>query len=154
MDQKAALIVIDTDIFVRDLRYARDREYKTNSRFLETVRKERNAATTLVNLLELCGILSFNLTPAQLKELFFYFPRRYQIEVLPIHTLEDPLPEVEIGKIFERIAGKMSFGDAQIAAFIEKFIPGADMFVSWNARHFQKMQIPAMTPAQFLKRST
>ena len=150
--QKAALIVVDTDVFVRDLRYVRDREYKTNRRFLETLRKEQNGTTTIVNLLELCGILSFNLSPSQLKELFFYFPRRYRIQVLPIHTMEKPLPEVEIGKLFERMAGKMSFGDALVAAFIEKFIPGADLFVSWNARHFQTLKIPAVTPAQYLKR--
>ncbi len=151
MDKKASLIVVDTDVFVRDLRYVRDRQYKTNRRFLETLRKEQNGTTTIVNLLELCGILSFNLSPSQLKELFFYFPRRYQIEVLPIHTVEGSLPEVEVHKLFDRIESKMSFGDALVAAFIENFIPGADLFVSWNAKHFQSLHILAVTPSQFLK---
>ena len=152
MDQKTQLIVIDTDIFIRDLRYPRDRESKTNRRFLDVVRTRGNAATTIVNLLEICGILSFNLSPVQLKELFFYFPRRYQVDVLPLHSLEEPLPEIEIGDLFERIGTKFSFGDALIASMIEKFIPGADLFVSWNAKHFQQMRIPSLTPPQFLSR--
>lgn len=150
MDQKTALIVVDTDIFIRDLRYSRNRESKTNRRFLETIRKQGNAATTIVNLLEICGILSFNLSPAQLKELFFYFPRRYQVDVLPVHSLDEPLPEIGIGNLFERIGVKLSFGDALVASVIEKFIPGADVFVSWNAKHFQQIHIPSLTPAQFL----
>jgi predicted nucleic acid-binding protein len=150
VDQKTALIVVDTDIFIRDLRYSRNRESKTNRRFLETIRKQGNAATTIVNLLEICGILSFNLSPAQLKELFFYFPRRYQVDVLPVHSLDEPLPEIGIGNLFERIGVKLSFGDALVASVIEKFIPGADVFVSWNAKHFQQIHIPSLTPAQFL----
>lgn len=151
MDQKAKLIVVDTDVFVRDLRYLRDREYKTNQRFLETIRNGQNGVTTIVNLLEICGILSFNLAPGPLKELFYYFPKRYQVEVLPLHTMQEPLPGVDIGDIFARISRKTSFGDALVTSFIEKFVPGADVFVSWNARHFQQLPIPALTPAQFLK---
>lgn len=151
MDPKKALVVVDTDVFVRDLRYIRDRETKTNRRFLDVLAQQGNGVTTIVNLLELCGILSFNLAPGQLKELFFYFPKRYRIQILPIHTLEDPLPAVEIRDLFACISSKMSFGDALVAACIEKFLPGADLFVSWNARHFQHLGIPALTPTQFLR---
>ena len=153
MDPKAALIVVDTDIFVRDLRYFRDSNYKINKRFLDHIGKEGSGATTIVNLLEVCGLLSFNLTPAQLKELFFYFPKRYQLEVLPVHTLEGSLPDLEIRNLSEKIGKKMSFVDALVAAIVEKFIPGADLFVSWNARHFKNLQIPVLTPAQFFKGS-
>ncbi len=151
MDQKTKLIVVDTDVFIRDLRYSRDRESTINRRFLDAIRTHGNAATTIVNLLEICGILSFNLSSVQLKELFFYFPRRYQVNVLPLHSLEETLPDIGIGDLFERIGTKLSFGDALIAAVVEKFIPGADVFVSWNAKHFQQMHIPSLTPAQFLK---
>ena len=151
MDQKTALIVVDTDIFVRDLRYTRDRESKTNRRFLETIRKQGNATTTIVNLLEICGILSFNLPAAKLKELFFYFPQHYGVDVLPVHSLEDSFPEIGTGILFERIGMKLSFGDALVASLVEKYIPGADVFVSWNAKNFQQMSIPSLTPTQFLK---
>ncbi|MCI0413061.1 hypothetical protein L0222_09700 [bacterium] len=154
MEQKTELIVVDTDIFIRDLRYSRDRESKINRRFLDTIRTQGNAVTTIVNLLEICGILSFNLSPTQLKELFSYFPRRYQVDVLPLHSLEEPLPEVGISNLFEQIGMKLSFGDALIASVIAKYIPGADMFVSWNAKHFQQMHIPSLTPAQILKQKS
>lgn len=146
------MTVVDTDIFVRDLRYVHDREFKTNRRFLEKISVLGNGATTLVNLLELCGILSYNLAAAQLKELFFYFPRRYQIQVLPVHTLEGPVPEISLGKLFELLENKMSFGDALAAEFVRQFIPGAGLFVSWNARHFQNLPLPAITPTEYLKR--
>lgn len=152
MDSSPALTVVDTDVFVRDLRYARDKESKTNRRFLETLIQLGNGATTLINLLELCGILSYNLTTAQLKELFFYFPRRYQIQVLPVHTLEGPVPEIGLTRLFELLENKMSFGDALAAEFVRQFIPGADVFVSWNARHFQNLPLPAITPSEYLKR--
>jgi predicted nucleic acid-binding protein len=151
VDPKTALIVVDTDIFVRDLRYSRDRESKTNRRFLETIRKQGNATTTIVNLLEICGILSFNLPAAKLKELFYYFPQHYGVDVLPVHSLEDSFPEIGIGILFERLSKKLSFGDALVASVIEKYIPGADVFVSWNAKHFQQMPFPCLTPTQFLK---
>jgi len=151
VDKKAALVVVDTDVFVRDLRYISDREFKTNRRFLDSLREEQNGATTVVNLLELCGILSFNLNSVQLKELFYYFTERYQIDVLPIHSMDASLPEIQIRNLFGQLAGRMSFGDALIFSVIEKFVPGADIFVSWNARHFQNGRLPALTPSQFLK---
>jgi predicted nucleic acid-binding protein len=151
VDQKTGLIVVDTDIFIRDLRYPRDRQTKTNRRFLEQIRSQGNATTTIVNLLEICGILSFNLSSMQLKELFFYFPKRYQVDVLPLHSLDESFPEIGISNIFEQIGRRLCFGDALVTSVIEKYIPGADVFVSWNAKHFQQMHIPSLTPAQFLK---
>ena len=53
--------LIDTNVFVIDRRYRRDRNYAVNRRFLDGVKRDRNGFTTTINLLELCGILSFNL---------------------------------------------------------------------------------------------
>jgi len=64
-----ALILIDTNIFVIDLRYKRDVNYNSNLSFLEVARQRRTGFTTLINLLELCGILSFNLNEKQLLDL-------------------------------------------------------------------------------------
>ena len=61
MGAKPELILIDTNIFVIDLRYKRDTNYQVNQEFLSTAAQSGNGFTTIVNLLELCGILSFNL---------------------------------------------------------------------------------------------
>lgn len=150
MEPKAPIIAVDSDIFVRDLRYLRDRDYGVNRQFLESLRTAKNGVTTLYNLLEICGILSFNLNPRQLKELYFYFPQRYAIGVVPEPTLRGVLPELDSAHVFERILSPMSLGDALIAGAIEKYLPEAELFISWNARHFKLPGIRSMTPRQFL----
>ena len=151
-DAVAGLIVIDTSAFVIDLRYKRDKDFSVNRAFLERAAESRSAATTIFNLLEVCGILSFNLNDRQLRELFHYFPQHYQVEVLPHASLESSLPACATGDLFNTILKKMSFGDALIAATIEKHVRGAECFVSWNAQHFKgKLSIPCLNPRQFLK---
>jgi predicted nucleic-acid-binding protein len=58
---KQELILIDTNVFVIDLRYKRDTNFRLNQSFLSFVAQNGSGFTTIVNLLELCGILSFNL---------------------------------------------------------------------------------------------
>jgi hypothetical protein len=147
------LTVIDTPVFVIDLRYKRDRHFSSNRTFLDRIAKEGRAATTIFNVLELCGILSFNLNNEQLKEMFHYFPQHYNVDVLPHSTLESPLPSLNTGDLFDVIARKTSLGDALIISAVEKHIPGTASFVSWNARHFKgRLSIPAFTPKEFLER--
>lgn len=150
----AGLTVIDTSIFAIDLRYSRDKSFDSNRAFLDRIAEEKSGATTIFNLLELCGILSFNLNKKQLQELFFHFPQHYGVEVLPHASLESLLPAFPTGDLFEIISRKAGFGDALIIAAIEKHIPGALRFVSWNARHFKgSLSIPSLTPREFLKTS-
>jgi len=152
VDAVAGLTVIDTSVFVIDLRYKRDRNFAANRAFLERVAQERSGATSIFNLLEVCGILSFNLNEKQLRELFFYFPEHYQVDVLPHASLDSLMPAFKTADLFDVIARKAGFGDALIIGAIEKHLPGAACFVSWNARHFKRrLSIPSQTPAEFLK---
>jgi hypothetical protein len=146
------LTVIDTPVFVIDLRYKRDRHFSANRAFLDRVAKEGHAATTIFNLLEVCGILSFNLNDEQLREMLHYFPQHYNVDVLPHSTLESPLPALKTGDLFDVISRKTSFGDALIISAVERHIPGTAGFVSWDARHFKgRLSIPALTPREFLE---
>lgn len=147
----AGLTVIDTPVFVIDLRYRRDRNFATNRSFLDRIVADGGGATTVFNLLEVCGILSFNLNEKQLRELFHYFPQHYRVEVLPHSTLESPLPALKTADVFEIISKKTGFGDALIIGAVEKHLPGAARFVSWNAQHFRdRLAIPTLTPKEFL----
>lgn len=149
----AGLTIIDTSVFIIDLRYKRDKNFATNRAFLHHIVQERSGATTIFNLLEVCGVLSFNLNEKQLQELFFHFPQHYQVEVLPHPDFEGLLPALKVGDLFEIIARKVSFGDALIMAAIEKSIPGAVRFISWNAQHFiDRLSIPSLTPKEFLEK--
>jgi hypothetical protein len=153
VDATTSITVIDTTIFIIDLRYKRDKHFSSNRVFLEWVAQTRSGVTTLFNLLEVCGILSFNLSDKQLQELFSYFSHRYAVEVLPHATLQSSLPALQTRDLFRIISGKASFGDALIIAAIEKYLPKATHFVSWNARHFVgRLTIPSLTPKEFLER--
>ena len=88
MGPKQELVLVDTNIFVIDLRYKRDANYEINRSFLNHISEKRNGFTTIVNLLELCGILSFNLNEKQLVELWFYFQDRYGVVVLPVPSFK------------------------------------------------------------------
>jgi hypothetical protein len=152
VDATTGLTVIDTTVFIIDLRYKRDRHFVTNRSFLDRMAQTRSGATSIFNLLEVCGILSFNLNEKQLQELFSYFPQRYSVEVFPHTTLQSPLPALQTSDLFNIILRKASFGDALIIAAIEKYIPRAARFVSWNARHFTgRLSIPSLTPREFLE---
>lgn len=152
MVPKAGLVVLDSNLFVIDLRYPRDRHYRLNRAFLTRLPTLAPAATTLVNLLEVCGILSFNLTAQQVWELYHYLPERYRVTVLPPSPLPVALPGLPVEHLLTLIARKLSLGDALVLAVIEAWIPQAACFVSWDAKHFRgKTSLPVMTPQEFLK---
>lgn len=129
--------LIDTDIFVLDLRYPRDPRYSENKAFLGRVKQgELAGSTTLYNLMEVCGILSFNLSPQSLEELFIGFAERFNVAVLfPDHEQEEVCFAPE--KILEAMKRKLSFGDALIAEVIQRYRRRLDLFVTWNATHFE-----------------
>jgi predicted nucleic acid-binding protein len=143
-------IFIDSDIFVRDLRYPRDINQEANQRFLEKVRSGKiRGATSIFNLLEICGILSFNLTLEALWALYRGFPTHYNVKILYPADAAGNL-QYDIARIFEKILKKQDLGDAQIASVAERFSNQLNGFVSWNARHFEgKISLSVKTPADF-----
>lgn len=112
MDPKQGLVLIDTNVFVIDLRYKRDISYRSNRDFLDYIGEKQIGFTTIVNLLELCGILSFNLNERQLTELWFYFQDNYQVTVLPSPDLENDFPNIEMKRVFDLLKNRASPSDA------------------------------------------
>jgi predicted nucleic acid-binding protein len=152
VDAQSGLIVVDTNIFVIDLRYPRDRHYAANRRFLQKLAQSRQGTTTIFNVLEVCGILSFNLNAQQLQELFRHFSQKYHVQVLPFAELDRPLPILTGADLFGYFKQKASFGDALLMATIATHVPGATQFISWDAAHFRgKLSIPVLTPNEFLR---
>jgi predicted nucleic acid-binding protein len=146
------LVLIDTNVFVIDLRYKQDSHFRANRKFLEAMDEAGNGFTTIVNLLELCGILSFNLNDRQLRELWVYFEQRYNVTVLPDIALEGTLPSLRIREIFEWITKKLSFGDAYVLAVALKQMPSLSVMITWDKEHFkEKFQGTIQTPAEYLQ---
>ena len=152
MGPKHDLVLVDTNVFVIDLRYKRDVYYKTNRAFLADIAKKRTGFTTIVNLLELCGILSFNLNEKQLTELWFYFQDRYQVTVLPVPILETDFPAIGIKEIFNLLKTKTSLGDALMVSVAKRHLAFISKMVTWDNVHFENI-FPGtvLTPEEFLQ---
>jgi len=149
---KQDLVLVDTNIFVIDLRYKRDRNYEINRAFLDYTGEKGNGFTTIVNLLELCGILSFNLNENQLTELWVYFQDKYGIVVLPVPSFETNFPVIEIKEIFDLIKHRTSLGDALMISVAKKHLPFVSTMVTWDDIHFENI-FPGtvLTPEKFLR---
>lgn len=147
--QESALI--DTNIFVIDLRYKRDIRYNKNLTFLNTIAQSGTGFTTTVNLLELCGILSFNLNERQLFELWLYFQDRYKVTVLPTASIEDNFPTLQIVELFNLIKKRVSLGDALMLGIARKSLAFISTMVTWDKDHFiDKFPGNVLTPEEFL----
>jgi hypothetical protein len=77
-------------------------------------------------------------------------PVNYALDVFPVLELDREYAGLQVLEIRDRIAKKLSVGDAITALQIEKFIPQATTFLSWNARHFRgKVSISVLTPEEW-----
>ena len=151
MGEKKGLTFIDSNVFVIDLRYKRDRNYRLNRVFLDIVADLKIGVTSVFNVLEICGILSFNLNERQLVELYEYLPERYKIGILPYHDRGLPLPALHLKDLLSLIAKRMSLGDALALAVAEQESRRIEAFVSWDAQHFAgKTSLLVQTPKDFV----
>lgn len=151
MDSQQEPILIDTNIFVIDLRYKRDVHYKDNLAFLNLMAENGNGFTTIVNLLELCGILSFNLNEKQLNELWFYFQKRYKLTVLPAPDIASNFPTTRIGEILKLITKKLSLGDALMMAVSRKNLAFLSTMITWDKDYLEgKFPGNVLTPNEYL----
>jgi len=151
LDKKKTVVFIDTNIFIIDLRYKNDINYKTNRDFLDFIARNGKGITSIINLLEVCGILSFNLNRQQTLELFYYFPEKYGLEIIPSPHIDSFLPEASLKDLMDIICEKASFGDALIANLINNLLAEKALFVSWDALHFKNLlSVKALTPNEFL----
>jgi hypothetical protein len=122
-----------------------------NGRFLETLRTRGDGVTSVVNVLEICGILSFNLNRKQLLSLFAHFARRFAVTVVPAAAEPSSVVQATATEVLAYMSRRMSFGDALVAHAVDAWARDAEAFVSWDARHFQgKITPTALTPADFM----
>lgn len=144
------MIFVDSNVFVIDLRYRRDANYAINRSLLDRLLEEGKGATTVVNLLEIAGILSFNLNEQQLAELVVHFPRKYGVRVLPAFDRSALFPRAVLGDLLDYMRSGSSFGDVLVRHEVEQYATADSVFVSWNASHFEAMSVPALTPPEWL----
>lgn len=142
-------VFIDSDIFVRELRYPNDAQSIPNQRFLEKIQSGKlKGVTSVFNLLEVCGILSFNLSQDQLMQLFEGFTQRYNIQILYPASASVEF-QYDIPSVMQGISSKQALGDAQISYVIRRFASDLKCLVTWNKPHFEgRLPIPVFTPTE------
>jgi len=146
------MIFVDSDIFIIDLRYQRDNKYIKNRQFLDKVLAGNLITTSVFNVLEVCGILSFNLNDQQLLDLYYHFPQKYNLQCMHRIDHEAALPSFRLSLIIDVMSLKASFGDTLIICSVLEVINRIDCFVSWNANHFSgKIPKPTLSPAEYLE---
>ncbi|HRQ42430.1 MAG TPA: hypothetical protein PLD25_31325 [Chloroflexota bacterium] len=148
------MVVIDTDVLLLAFAFQQDSRQVTNSDFLQRV-QTAVPAITIYTLMELLGKLSFNLSPERLEQWPSWLLDAFQLQLIwPVapdtavthHTWRDLM----FTRPFNRMkAVKMPYMDALIFDLAET--AHADVFVTWNARHFQgKSPLAVMTPTEYL----
>jgi hypothetical protein len=151
------MVIIDTDVLLLAFAFHQDTRQATNGTFLQHVQMAQ-PATTIYNVMEILGQLSFNLAPERLDTWQSWLIAAYQLVVIwPTN------PNVPTGlpffreEIFERPfarirAYKIPFMDALILNLAER-TPDATQFITWNARHFRKKtSLKVLTPEEYLIR--
>ena len=146
------MLLIDSDVFVIDRRYRKDAKYRTNKNFLDFVHEEEKY-TTIFNLLEITGILSYNLSTSDIERFYYAFPNYYKINIIsPVtNTLSaDSFMSDLTNDIHEIIKKKVNFGDSLILkTAIDNRI---NTYVGWNIRHFkEKAKMIFYTPIDYLE---
>jgi len=149
--EKRVKVFIDTDVYVIERRYKRDTKYRETVRFIEkAVNNEIIAYTSIYNLLEFCGILSFNLSAESTVMLYLGFAKRYNTTIL-FPEEDAKLVCFDPKSILDHIKGKMSFGDALVTSIVDKNKKILDAFVTWNVEHFKdKVTAAVLNPNEVL----
>jgi hypothetical protein len=124
-------------VTAKQLKHKTDTNYKVNREFLSAAAQSCNGFTTIVNLLELCGILSVNLNQNQMLDLWTHFQDRYKITVLPEPNIQSAFTGFEIHRLFDIVCKKSLLGDALMMAVAEKHLPFVETMVTWDREHFQ-----------------
>lgn len=146
------MIFVDSNLFVIDLRYPDDPDHGANRRALDRLAEDGSGLTSVLNVLETCGILSFNLSAAALHSLYVHFAQRYRLTLVPGGGYETRLPAPAVRDILAGMEKGMALKDAEIALVVEEHAANLSAFLSWNAKHFAgKLPVPAMTPREWLR---
>ncbi len=147
-------VFLDSDIFIRDLRFKRDEHYQENANLLELVRgKKILGYTSIYNLLEICGYLSFNLDAAELRNLYTGFSGKYALKILFPETLSDQVLKLNVTRVFSYIEKKMALSDSIVSDVADMHKDLLNLFITWNAKHFKdKLSIQVVNPDEFLKK--
>lgn len=147
------MIFLDSNIFIIDRFFPNDAVYPQNRVLIDRL-PELEATLSIFTLLEICGAISFRLSPKELDSWLFQFSAVYHVTVLDPFDLESRSATDWFSKFSSRLALKisrrMTFGDALLLKEAEDY--GAEALITWNTKDFAgRTNLRVVTPASFLK---
>jgi predicted nucleic acid-binding protein len=152
------VVIVDTDVLLLAYAFPRDERQQANRAFLERVRSDY-PATTIYNLMELLGQLSFNITAERLSQWKSWLVDAHQLAIIwPVNPDETNDASSFRQEIYDRPLARMqanrtAFMDALIVGLAER-TPTVERLVTWNARHFQsKTWLEVLTPEAYLEKA-
>jgi hypothetical protein len=147
------VILLDSDIILIAMRYPNDPKFSVNHQALQHIQAEQLAAgITLQALLEVVGILSFNITSAQAPTLAANIQAAYRLATFPNPQQYPDYASCTIQEIVVEMGRQMALGDAVQAVQIARYASFADCLLTWNAKHFVgKLVLPVLTPREWLQ---
>lgn len=115
--------------------------------------KDDNLAVgvTAQALLEIVGILSFNVSATHVAQLPKQLALQYALTVFPDPALVPEYAGCTFQVIVTQIGTQMALGDAVQVVQIARFANFANCPLTWNAKHFHgKTPVSVLTPQEWL----
>jgi hypothetical protein len=147
------VILIDANVLLIDIKYNNDPNFTNNRRALTTL------ATSSVPLavptqvvLEVVGVLSFGTPAADVPKIWPTIQSKYGLRIVPDSATAPEHCGCTFDEIVAQMVHKMAAGDAVIAAQVAKYAAGANVFLTWNLKHFRgNLAVPVLTPDEWLQ---
>jgi hypothetical protein len=151
-----AMILLDADVQLLDIRYPADVKFAMNRKALERIHTEQlPTGITSQALLETVGILSFNLSPQTVPRLAHQLCLQYRLSVIPDLEKHPAYAGCTVQDLVEQMTSRMALGDAVQAVQIAQYGAALECLLTWNVKHFTgKLAVPAYTPEYWLSLRT
>ncbi|HLW67942.1 MAG TPA: hypothetical protein VKS79_21675 [Gemmataceae bacterium] len=146
------MILLDADVLLIDVRYTSDQRFATNRKALEEIHNRQLAVgITAHALLEVVGILSFNVSAGNIPKLPQQLCLQYGLSVCPDLQAHPAYAGCTVQDLVTQMSKQMALGDAVLAVQVGQHGPWANCLLTWNAAHFVgKLVVPVLTPQEWL----
>ncbi len=141
------MIVIDTDVLAVYYVYKWDKRYSVARKIIEED-IGYTKATTIVNVLELTGIMSLAQNGSKARRLFYILHGHFNI----LYWKHWPTQPVWVSVMLKHIQRRLSLGDALIAWILDEYAGEIEYFVTWNTKHFKgRVPVEVVEPNHILE---
>ena len=150
------MFILDADVILNDYRYLTDPKHAVTHQALDLLKQTgQPLGVTTQALLEVVGVLSFNVSSKHFPSLPIVLQTYYSLTVFPSVVLVPMYAGCTQDEILNQMREVMGLGDAVQAVQIRKYAPSGSTLLTWNLKHFRgKVTFPVLSPAEWLAQRT